>query len=366
MRILFLITKSTEGGAQTHIFQLCRALKKEGHDVAVMSSPGGWLEFAIKDLGGIFISNDYFKNSYSFLNFLKSKKIILNTVDSFDPDIVSCHSGIAGIFGRLSILNKKPTIFTAHGWSFGQGSPFLQKIITYPSELLASHFCKKIICVSKYDLNLAIKLKVAPLYKLINIHNGAEIPSEKPLIRESLKSIIFVGRLSNQKKPELLLNALNILPKDIINNIIVYIVGDGPNYDKLNSLVIQNDLNEKVIFMGALSRLEILSFLEKNDLFILPTKQEGLPRSILEAISKGLPVIASDVGGVSEIVTSDIGFLLKKNTAQELAEYIEYLYKNPNILTCMSQNAFLRAKNNFSLEKMIQETIQIYKEIIND
>lgn len=363
MKILFLITKSTEGGAQTHISQLARFLIKRGDSVAVMSASGGWLENDIRSVGGIFIENPYFKNSLNPINVLKNRKVILNAVKDFNPDIVSCHSGFAGFVGRFFIRNKKPTIFTAHGWSFSPGSKIHQIVFSFIAEKIVSRWCEKIICVSDYDRKLAIKLKIADESKLVTIHNGVEIPEGEILPKESVSSIIFIGRLCYQKSPIILIKSLLCLPKDLLKKIKVKIVGDGPDLHLLKKFVIENGLSENVSLLGRLSRKDIFELLKKSDLFVLVSKYEGFPRSILEAMSFGLPIIASNVSGIPESVTSDIGFLLDKNTKEELAEKIQFLSTHPEVFKDMSINAKKNSKELFDIKIMCEKTTKIYSEL---
>lgn len=369
MKILYLITKSEIGGAQTYVFQLAQFMKVQGNEVAVMAFPGGRLEEEIKKIGARFYSNEYFKNSFNpiwgFLAIRKIKKV----VQEFQPDLVSCNSTVAGFWGRLAIKNKIPTLFTAHGWGFTPGTSFWRRLVVL-AEKLASNFCQKIICVSDFDRKLALKYKIAPKEKLITIHNGVEILNSKLEITNKFQTpnykfkIVFTGRLDKPKDPELLLRAFAELPENIKEKTQINLIGEGPKKDKLKKLAQEKNIEEKVEFWGELSRMKVIEILKKSDIFVLTSNYEGFPITILEAMSCGLPVIASDVGGVKEAVDESCGIIIKRGDKKALKEALEQLLTNPELIQKLGENALKRVEKNFSLEKMLKETEKVYDELV--
>lgn len=366
MKILFLITKSTEGGAQTHITQLARALIARGDTVAVMSAPGGWLEQEIIALGATFYSNQYFANSYNPLRFHSAMRRVRVVVDEYKPDIVSCHSGFAGFVGRAAIKNRVPTLFTAHGWSFSPGAALHQRVITWMVECYAARWCRKILCVSQYDCDLARRYHVAPASKLITVHNGVEIPSVPPVVKTSIRSLVFIGRLVRQKRPLDVLEAVALLPEAIRQTLTVTFVGGGPLEPSLKVYAVEHGIEKSVQFLGNIHRTKVLDILSTSDVLLLPTNHEGLPRSMLEALAHGVPVMASGVAGIPEIIQDEVGYILHRgHEPQEMAEYITRLWENPDLVAQLSVHAYHRAINHFSLEKMIAATCAVYDEVIN-
>jgi len=372
MKILYIITKSEAGGAQTHIWQLSKYMKQLGNEVAVMAGPEGWLEDELriknKELGIRFYPNRYFKNSFNPFLGIKAMREVKRAVDDFKPDLVSCHSTFAGFWTRLCIKNKIPTIFTAHGWSFAEGMYFLRKNIVILAEKLASRYCSKIICVSEYDNQLALKYRITPEEKIMTIHNGVEITNHKPQTTNKLKApnsklqIVFVGRLDKQKDSELLLEAFSELPDNIKSKAEVLIIGDGPKLEKLQT--INNKLQiDNVRFLGGLPREKVFEILRESDVFVLISNWEGFPRSILEAMSCALPVIASDVGGVSEALTPEIGFLIKRGDKERLKKALTELIENKELREKMGRAAHERVEKEFSLERMLKKTFEVYRNI---
>lgn len=368
MKIFYLITKSFFGGVQTHIYQLSKYFTEKNNNVALMSYPGGWLEKKIKELDVKFYPNKFLSNSLNpFLGF-RVKKEIEKAVFDFKPDLISCHSTSAGFWTRLAIKNKTPTIFTAHGWGFSPGTPFWRKMVLPFLEKFTSRYCQKIICVSDYDRDLALKYKIDSPEKLITIHNGVEIEQFSNSKFQNLNSkfkIVFIGRLTKQKDPMLLLEAFNEIEVNLKEKSEILIIGEGEKRKKLEKFVQKNNLKEKVKLLGALEREKVFEILKKSHIFVLTSNWEGFPRTILEAMSCGLAIVASDVGGVREAINESCGFLIKKGDKEGLKIALEKLLKNPPMIQKMAENCYKRVKENFSLEKMLKETEKVYFEVLN-
>ncbi len=360
MKIFYLITKSEVGGAQTHVFQLSKYFLEKGNKVAVMSCPGGWLEGKIKELNGKFYNNKYLSNNLNPLAIIKSIKEIQQAIQDFQPDLICCHSTIAGFLGRVIIKNKIPTIFTVHGWVFTNRVSFLRRKIGIFEEKIAGKFCSKIICVSNFDKQLALKHRIVPQEKIVTIYNGVKINFQEIKSREN--RIVFIGRLASPKNPLLLIKSFNDLSPDLKHQTNISIVGDGPQKKEIKEFIENNKLENKVELLGRLSRKDTFDIFKKSNIFVLTSNWESFPYSILEAMNFGLAIIASDVGGIKEAI-KDCGILLKENNQKELKIALEELLKNPSLVKKMGVEAKKRIVRNFSLEKMLRKTEEVYKSI---
>ncbi len=354
MKILYLITKSEAGGAQTHVAQLCRYFKNNGHQMAVLSYPGGWLQAEAKKIGVEFISNEFFSNSLNPIKIIKAYIKTKKAIKYFQPDLVHCHSSAAGVYGRLVVRNKIRTLYTAHGWGFNVGVSWKQKYMAILVEKFLSRYCEKIICVSQFVKDLALKYKIAPKDKLKVILNGIELLPEK-VFGNNVTEVTFVGRLAQPKEPLLLLQAVS----QIKTKINVNVVGSGPKHLELEGYIKNNNLIN-VKMLGELSREKTLEVLRKCDIFVLLSKWEGMPLTILEAMSVGLPVIASNVGGVSEAVGVNNGILID-NTVDDLKEALQRLLNDLDLRLNMGHEGRSKIKTFFSEEKMFKEINDIYK-----
>ncbi|MBI4437487.1 glycosyltransferase family 4 protein [Candidatus Uhrbacteria bacterium] len=380
MKIFFLITKSEAGGAQTHVAQLTKFFIAHGDEVGVMSPPNGWLETQAHHLGARFFPNPFLSNSLNPRRTLSAAKAITRAVRDFQPDLIACHSTTAGLLGRFTIRNRIPTIFTAHGWGFQPGAPLARRLTLPILERLAARFCSKIICVSQNDLALAQAHRIARQEKLVQIYNGIELTQPTPEATQAEAwdthsnhdddsvHIFFVGRLAPPKNPSLLIHAVRNLPESLRNRVRITIIGDGPQMPALQNLIKREQwlppMNQ-INLPGALPREEVLRRLRDDaDLFVLTSHWEGFPYSIIEAMACGVPVIASDVGGVREAVTAQTGILLAHDDVQTLSQALEQLIKNPEQRKAMGEQACLAAQKKFLVETMCEATLAVYQSLV--
>ena len=377
MKILYIITKSGSGGAQTHITQLAQYMCEQGHVVAVMAHPDGTLKTRVETVGAQFYPNPSFSNNYDPFAGIAIMRTIREAVADFKPDVVSLHSSSAGFWGRLAIRNTVPTVFTAHGWGFTDGVPFLRKIIAMVAEKYTARFARKIICVSEKDRMLAVTYHIAAPSNITTIHNGVEDLSllfKKHVTTTSSGKIriVFVGRLDPQKDPESLIRAYASLPQALRMTAELYIVGDGPKRKMLNELVSHYGVVGDVHFAGDVPRQKVFDILSDgfsdacntNTIFALISHYEGFPRSILEAMSLGLAIIASDVGGVSEAIDETTGIIVPLGDGGAITAALTKLLSDPSRIPLMGATARQKMLEEFTLEQMLQNTEKIYTEIL--
>jgi glycosyltransferase involved in cell wall biosynthesis len=153
--------------------------------------------------------------------------------------------------------------------------------------------------------------------------------------------LVFVGSLEQlYKGPDTLINAISLL-KNQGYGFFVTLLGGGHFLDEMKTLAAQLDCSELINFVGAVSHFDVASYLEKNDIFVMPSKTEGLPRALLEAMAKGLPCIASSVGGIPELLGKE--YLVESNNPQQLANKILTLSQSTTLLSEASQQSLAKA-----------------------
>ncbi|KKW32860.1 MAG: hypothetical protein UY76_C0015G0001, partial [Candidatus Uhrbacteria bacterium GW2011_GWA2_52_8d] len=273
------------------------------------------------------------------------------------------------------LRGRVPTVFTAHGWGFTQGAPRLRRWVLPIFERLAGRYAKKIICVSRNDLHLAQSHHIAPNEKLTQIYNGIELlpPPPFPLSTSDpfpppppSLNIFFVGRLAPPKNPFLLVEAFARLNRELQDQARVTIIGDGPDREKLEGLIRAQGLVDRIELTGALPRNQVLERLHTQaDLFVLLSRWEGFPYSILEAMAAGIPVIASRVGGIPEALEQGGGILLKQGDPETLAQTIALLIQDEPFRLSLASQASLIAQQRFSVERMGERTFDLYQEVMN-
>ena len=363
MRILYLITKAERGGAQSVLWELLLAHKEKGDNVLLISGSNGYLIDQAISFGFETKIISTLGNTFNPLSIFKTFKNLQHIARDFCPDVVSIHSSFAGFIGRLALGRKYPTIFTAHGIAFTEGAPLWRKPIAIVAEFIAARFCKKIIAVSENDRKNIKKFLLLRDEKIVTVHNGVSV--EEGVSANKTNSIVFVGRLVPPKQPEVLVYALYILRDKGVELPKLSIIGDGAQRSVLEKLIKNLDLSAYVHIMGECDANLVRKTLRESSVFVLPTLWEGFPMTILEAMSEGCAVIASDVGGISEAVNSDIGLVLPRDSSPKVwAESIEKIFSDKQALQKMGESARDKVKNNFSKEKMIQKTFEVYENVI--
>ncbi|MCL6349812.1 glycosyltransferase family 4 protein [Pectobacterium polaris] len=363
MKVLYIITKASEiGGAQVHVKDLSERLVKDGHSVEVIVGESGVLVDELLDVG---VSVHVVNNLVREIAPKKDIVCVINLrklINNINPDIVALHSSKAGIVGRLAMLFKKtPVVFTAHGWAFADGVTNSDKRKYILIERIFSKIVDKIITVSYQDKNLALKYKVASEEKQIVIHNG--IPESKNFRENSNNTIIkmvSIARFSKQKDHITLFKALKLLNRKDYH---LDLLGTGPLLNEMKKMVNELELSDRVSFLG--ERRDIANILSKEDIFILSSNWEGLPLSLLEAMRESLPIIASDVGGISECVKDHSnGYLTKRGDAEDLAAKITVLLEDKELRLKMGKTGREIFENNFIFDVMYEKTISVYKNLI--
>lgn len=366
MKILYCITCSTWGGAQENIWELIKNQIKLNNEVTLVVGDKGDLTKKVRNnlpKVNVIVLTDLQRSispNKDINAIFKLRKIIKEE----HPDIVHLHSSKAGVIGRLACVGLDcKVIFTVHGWSFTDGIDSNMKKILYRFiEKRMEPLTDRFICVSKYDYQIGIRDKVLKNpSKAIVVYNGVNYKiniSESKNFELPIK-YIMTARFSNQKDQAGLVIAL----KDSKNrNFDLTFVGDGPTMTKVQQLVDKYKLQKQIHFVGFQKNVD--KFLIDSNVFILSTHYEGLPISIIEAMSYGMPIIASNVGGNSELVKNGVnGFLT--NNSRELREAIEYFEKYPEKIHSMGQNSLKMYESQFMLEDFLNNTQKVYKELIS-
>ncbi|MEY0243211.1 glycosyltransferase family 4 protein [Providencia rettgeri] len=363
MKIVYIITKADEiGGAQIHVRDLSIAMTQLGHQVTVIVGEIGALTEQLEDSGINYIVEPKLIRNISPLKDIICTIKLRSILKQLSPDIVSLHSSKAGIIGRSALIGTKiPCIFTAHGWAFADGVSKQHKKLYIFIEKLFSKFCNKIVTVSNQDKNLAIKYKVASSAKQIVIHNGMPDKSfefsKKSKLSDTI-DIICIARFSEQKDHTSLFKAL---AKITSLNWSLNLVGKGPLESEMKKLAKELQISNKISFLG--ERHDVSKLLSSSDIFILPSNWEGLPRSIIEAMSFSLPIIASDVGGVSEMVSPSNGFLIPRGDINEMSSALRILIKNQDIRIRMGNISREIYCRSFNFQQMLDKTHNLYLQV---
>jgi len=370
MRILYIVNASEFGGTSRHVLWLMEHMVKQGHTVGLVSAPENRLREQVLCLNICFFPNPHFVRDVKLHDDLRALWVVFHAIRTFKPDLVSAHSTKAGFAARIACfaLWVKSVVFTAHGWAFTEGRPGWKRYLLALTELVAAKVTTKIICVSHHDRQLALKFRVAKPDQLITIHNGSDpglfIKSDRRKVREELRLgeapvITFVGRLSPPKDPLVLLEACNVIGGEFN----VLLVGEGELRKPVEQFLDHYGLQDRVFLMG--ERRDIPEILSASDIFVLVSRWEGLPRAIIEAMMAGLPVVATNVGGIAELVENGVtGYLVPRQDPQSLALSLRRLISDHQLRRRLGDAGRKRALEKFTLERMFAQTQTLYEELL--
>ncbi|MBW2740833.1 MAG: glycosyltransferase [Deltaproteobacteria bacterium] len=287
------------------------------------------------------------------------------------PDIVHTRTwgAIDGIVAAK--LAKVPIIIHGeHGWVIDDpcGRNIKRLLIRKVLSFWVNHYVAVSKDIARWLVNL-VGVKRSSITEIINGVDTDRFCSLKKLyIRNTLgygkDEIIIgtVGRLDPIKDQRLLLQAFSYL-KHEKKNLCLVLVGDGPEKQNLESVRKRLPCGDRVVFLG--ERDDVDKILSAFDLFVLPSRNEGISNTILEAMATGLPVIATDVGGNPELVKhGHTGLLFPPGGCQALVDALNfYIEQNPHMIEIHGQNARDRAVREFSLKRMVKEYETLYKSL---
>ena len=298
-RLLIAVTLGVAGGAQTFAATLARGLCERWRvDVASGDASGpladacAALEVGYHHVPSLVRDPD----PRSDLRAIADLRLLAR---SLAVDVVQLNSSKAGLIGRLAMVGGPATVFTAHGWAFAQQPGAKARQAYLAMERATAPLADAIVCVAASERERALAAGIRPAARLHVIHNGIDAPASPPErgpwpLRPRL---VTVARLNADKDVATLLAAL---AQPAAQAWRAEIVGDGPEREALEAQCDALDLRSRVRFAG--ERDDVADRLAQADAFVLPSRMEALPMSILEAMAAALPVVACDVGGVAEEV----------------------------------------------------------------
>lgn len=366
MKILYLITQADGGGAQKYVLDLARAF---GGTIAAGTETTELFENA-KKIGIKTLPLRHLKRNihpwHDLLAVWEIKKIILQE----RPDIVHLNSSKAGFLGSIAgRLAGVKVVFTAHGFFYFKRSAWHIKTAYTILEWCASLFRDFIIAVSEEDRQQALRHHLIKPAKIQTIYNG--IPTSQFLNKTQARQALGIddqtfllgniAQLYNRKAIDIFIGAMDLMPGELKEKARTVVIGEGPDRQKLEQLIEQKKLKETFLLPGYKPRA--VSLLKAFDVFVLSSRREGFPYVILEAMQAGLPIIATDVGGVKEAL-GDVGILVGPEDPAGLAEKIEILIHDGALREKLAALSLGRAKI-FTLEKMLSETEKVYRKILN-
>ncbi|MBA3497824.1 MAG: glycosyltransferase family 4 protein [Gemmatimonadales bacterium] len=364
LRIAYVVTRSDPiGGAQVHVRDLSRAMHRAGHEAWVLTGGEGHFTEWLTAQGTPFTILRYLTAPIDPWRDLRALAEVRGALRAVRPDLVSAHSSKAGVLGRVAARSLGiPTVFTAHGWSFTPGVPAASAALYRWSERLAAPLASRIITVSNFDRELAIRERVASADRLVTIHNG--MPDVPSALRAEPGAtpvrLTMIARFEPQKDHATLFRALADV-RDLDWRI--DLIGDGPLLPEARRLALELGLAERVRFCGPVDNVPTL--LAEAQVYLLISNWEGFPRSILEAMRAGVPVVASRVGGVDEAVEDGVsGFLAPRGDSTAVARALRTLLQDPALRRRQGARGRVLYEARFDLALTIARTVEVYNAVV--
>jgi glycosyltransferase involved in cell wall biosynthesis len=356
-RLLILITLAEAGGAQTSVAQLLPGLTTE-LDVTVAAHGPGPLEDAARAAGIPFVHLEHMRRALHPWHDALALLELVRLCRRLQPDIVHAHSSKAGALGRTAAaLARVPVrVFTVHAWPFaadeGVSGRFYLRVERGLRRLTTSF-----VCVARTTRHLGVAAGACRPEEAVVIHNAVDV-SSFPVPERSADTprIVSVGRFAFPKDFPTLIGAL----ASIQTPWRAAFAGEGPLRPEIAGELERRGLAGRVELLG--SRDDVPQLLGSADIFVLSSRSEGFPVSVLEAMAAGLPVVATDIGGVSEAVLHDeTGLLVPANDPVALAGALDRLLRDAPLRRRLGAAGLERARRDFDVAPFRRAHLELYR-----
>lgn len=294
-------------------------------------------------------------------------------------DIVQTFSSKPGILGRFAgqLAGVPVVMHNVQGFAFPAAKGFLHKFLYFLLEWFGARMTDAMVLVNPHDLEIAKNRLGLPNHKLHLIPNGIDTDRYSPpalkkrqQIRHEMLGlgknhvgIGMVGRLWPQKNPECFVQAAIRLLRSGHKSLRFFLIGDGEERPQLEEIIRKEGFEKEIRILGW--RNDVDRLLGGMDIFVLPSRWEGMPLAILEAMSLSLPVVASNVPGNSDLVANGVtGYLFEPENAEELAEKLEILLRAPSRRSRMGKAGLSLVKISYGLSNRLKIMECLYLDLL--
>jgi glycosyltransferase involved in cell wall biosynthesis len=361
--VLYVVTLAEVGGAQSYVRDLISGAAEAGFDVAVAAHGDGPLRTAAAALDVPFFPLVHVRRALSAIHDPLGLVELTRLFRHVRPDIVHLNSSKAGVLGRAAAVPAGVPIrvFTAHGWAF-KAATGVESRLYLTADRAVRPLATMVVCVSENERRAGLAAGVCTADRSIVIRNAVSVDSApaRDLRSDSPVRVVSVGRLAAPKDFSTLITALAQLPAGSTH---LRVLGDGPFRGELEAQRHALGLDAAVEFSGEVP--DARPYLDEADVFVLATRSEGMPLSVLEAMAAGLPVVASAVEGLEEVVVDGkTGFLSPPGDAVALAERLRRLVDDPGLRRELGAAGHARAEKLFSLQSWRDAHFSLYRSLL--
>jgi glycosyltransferase involved in cell wall biosynthesis len=366
MRILELCTEFGGGGIARHVLDLTQSLREMGHEITCAGSAGILLDknidprffplpmVSVSDAGGRLRSRIF--------NAFRCARLLRKGLYRQPVDLIHCHESAPALVARLATLRMRiPILLTYHGsepgrvWQFGAIGRRCAQIVITPSRHCAEDLHHRggvprdRLCV------IGLGIKPAPM-----ADSGLVSQTRSELLGKDGKTlVVIVARATYQKGLDILVHVVARVLQSR-NDVHFVVAGEGPLLDSIRSLAREQKVDAHMHFVGHTASPYTLLY--AADLFLLTSRWEALPISIVEAMHAGLPVVAADVGGVRELVDSTTGAVVPMGDVDVFADHVLKIAADDDLRAQMSKAALKRSREDrFSPAFVHKEFERLYR-----
>lgn len=373
-RILFVITKGTWGGAQRYVYELAVAAKQQGHVVSVACGTPGQLVRRLEDAGIPVILIPGLARDVRVGSDLRAFLGLVSLMRRERPDVVHGNSSKAGLLAALAarVAGVRTNIFTAHGWAWNELRPAWQQIAFKLLHLATVLAATRVIAVSEAVATQAAWMPLSARKFIVIRHGVAPTPL---LPRSEARAFLgdpahahipldafWIGTLAELHPTKGLDTLLHAFVRVVATHphVVLVLIGGGQDRGRLTALAHMLRIESRVHFAGHIEHAARL--LPALDLFAFPSRSEALGYAALEAGQAELPVVASNVGGIPEIIEDQSsGILVTPGNEEELAKALVRIIDDTELRTRLAKNLSTRIHESFGIERMLAETFSLYR-----
>ena len=353
MKIAHVVDSMEIGGAEMLVSQMCRLQREQGHDPCVYAVAAlGVLGERMRKEGFVVQPNVGRHLPDATRNFFRLFK-------EARPDVVHLHNPTPTIYAAMAArISGVPSIVSTRHSLVAPPRNFVMEL----KYALAANFCDWIVGICDATTNNMKNAHSAAARKIVRVYNGtvplARVAKEQWPPKSGF-TLVYVGRLEPVKNHVLLLNAFRAALASM-PDLQLWMVGDGSERKTLESLATELGIAAAVTFWG--QQLDVAPFFSAADAFVMSSKSEGLPMSLLQAFSLGLPAIVTDVGGMAEVVRlAEAGYIVSATNPGEMAAAILRLAGSDSEREQFSTNADATFQTSFTLQSMVDAYMTLYR-----
>ena len=351
------------GGIGLHAHEMYRLQVKSGHQVTIFTS----------------VVNGNTKNEntegYQIFRFKNTFKLLGNSIsiplvrrlfkERKNYDIIHAHSHLFFSTNVCALLRKfgsPPLVITNHGLISQTAPLWLQKIFIPTIAKWTFKAADGIICYTDSEKSKLVELGIKP-EKIYVVHNGIDtdlfVPAEN---KEITSQILWIGRFTPGKGVDYLIDGFTLLVQEH-PEVRLLMIGRGPQKEECSQKMHDLGLSDKVTIRDFVPNSELPKIYQDSDVFVLPSINEGIPRTILESMSSGVPVVCTELPQLVDIVTG-CGLLIPLRDSQAVSDAVSKILADQSLANTLGKNGREKMITHFSWEDTVKQTLLLYEELI--